>query len=143
MRRICAVCGRQYRDADPAVLHRLFRCVDCIGIICRVDGYFHGDWTVLHYHTVRLRFSDGSVAVRYSCDIPARLIHRQSAIPSAGAAADCGTDETWTFTELGILLEHGEQRIDQSLHRTEYKGHVRRECGTNITEANNTIGEES
>jgi hypothetical protein len=47
------------------------------------------------------------------------------------------------FTELGILLERGEQRIDQSLHHTEHKRHARRECGTNITEANNAIGEES
>lgn len=101
MRRICAVCGRQYHNADSAVFYRLFRCVDGVGIVCGFDGCVHSNRTVLHYVAVRFRFSDGSVAVRYLCDIPARLIHRQSAIPSAGAAADCGANETWTFHRTG------------------------------------------
>ena len=81
--------------------YRLFRCIDGVGIVCGFDGCVHSNRTVLHYVAVRFRFSDGGIAVRHICDIPARLIHRQSAIPSAGATADCGANETWTFHRTG------------------------------------------
>ena len=41
------------------------------------------------------------------------------------------------FTELGILLEHGEQRVDQSLHRS---GHARSSDKANIAETDVIIG---
>lgn len=70
----------------------------------------------------------------YTDNLPYRVLGQQPIVAQT---------KRGRFTELGILLEHGEQRIDQSLHHTEHKRHARRECGTNITEANNAIGEES
>ena len=70
----------------------------------------------------------------YTDNLPYRVLGQQPIVAQT---------KRGRFTELGILLEHGEQRIDQSLQRTEHKRHARRECGTNITEANNAIGEES
>ena len=89
-------------------------------------GFLMGASLFAIYATFRL--------ASYTDNLPYRVLGQQPIVAQT---------KRGRFTELGILLEHGEQRIDQSLHRTEYKRHVRRECGTNITEANNTIGEES
>ena len=89
-------------------------------------GFLMGASLFAIYATFRL--------ASYTDNLPYRVLGQQPIVAQT---------KRGRFMELGILLERGEQRIDQSLHCTEYKRHVRRECGTNITEANNTIGEES
>ena len=89
-------------------------------------GFLMGASLFAIYATFRL--------ASYTDNLPYRVLGQQPIVAQT---------KRGRFTELGILFEHGEQRIDQLLHHTEHKRHARRACGTNITEANNAIGEES
>ena len=64
----------------------------------------------------------------YTDNLPYRVLGQQPIVAQT---------KRGRFTELGILLEHGEQRVDQSLHRS---GHARSSDKANIAKTDVIIG---
>lgn len=83
-------------------------------------GFLMGASLFAIYATFRL--------ASYTDNLPYRVLGQQPIVAQT---------KRGRFTELGILLEHGEQRVDQSLHRS---GHARSSDKANIAETDVIIG---
>ena len=83
-------------------------------------GFLMGASLFAIYATFRL--------ASYTDNLPYRVLGQQPIVAQT---------KRGRFTELGILLERGEQRVDQSLHRSK---HARSSGKTNIAETDGVIG---
>lgn len=86
-------------------------------------GFLMGASLFAIYATFRL--------ASYTDNLPYRVLGQQPIVAQT---------KRGRFTELGILLERGEQRVDQSLHRSK---HARSSGKTNIAETDGVIGRDN